>query len=310
MNNLSDFQIALLKVFKQFAKYCEENDLTYYAAYGTLLGAVRHKGFIPWDDDMDVYMKRSDYDILISRRKSLSGTPYQITDVLDGISPYPFAKFYTTESTIWEYQHFPFIMGPWIDIYPIDEGDSDDEISISTYNKLHFLMWKYRKSLADVKWKDIINDTIHLNGFNGPINLVKKVRYAPFKKKYLRDIKACIEDIRKIKSTSFRVYPSGLTKEVYAKELFEESLCVPFEDTQILIPKGYHEILTSFYGDYMKLPPVEKQVSTHDCFYVNLKENISKEDILKLMDGKIHKKAKPLSLKVIINEIKHRNKGF
>ena len=97
MNNLSEFQVALLKVFKQFAKYCEEYDLTYYAAYGTLLGAIRHQGFIPWDDDIDVYMKREDYDKMIANRKLLEATPYRITYVLDGESPYPFAKFYTTE---------------------------------------------------------------------------------------------------------------------------------------------------------------------------------------------------------------------
>ena len=310
MNNLSEFQVALLKVFKQFAKYCEEYDLTYYAAYGTLLGAIRHQGFIPWDDDIDVYMKREDYDKMIANRKLLEATPYRITYVLDGESPYPFAKFYTTEGTIWEYKHFPFIIGPWIDIFPIDEGSVDDEKANTTYDKFHYMMWKYRKSLADVKWKDIINDTIHLNGFNGPINLVKKVRYSPFKKKYLRDIKACIEEIRHIRSSQFRIYSSGRSKEAYDKGLFKEALSVPFEDTKISIPNGYHEVLTAFFGNYMQLPPVESRVSQHDSFYINLNENVSKEKILKLMEGKINKKAQPLSLKIIWNEIKHRNKGF
>ena len=95
-----------------------------------------------------------------------------------------------------------------------------------------------------------------------------------------------------------------------SKELFKESISVPFEDTQMSIPNGYHEVLTAFFGDYMQLPPVENRVSQHDSFYINLKENVSKEDILKLMEGKINKKAKPLSLKIIIDEIKHRNKGF
>ncbi len=310
MNNLSEFQVVLLEVFKQFANYCKENGLTYYAAYGTLLGAIRHQGFIPWDDDIDVYMMRKDYDKLIAKRDTLRGTPYKITHVLDGKSPYPFAKFYTTKGTIWEYKHFPFIIGPWIDIFPIDEGSVDEEHANAIYDRFHHLMWKYRKSIADVKWKDILRDTVHLNGFNGPINLVKKIRYVPFKKNYLREIKTCIDEIRSIKSSQLRIYPSGRSKEAYSKELFKDAISVPFEDTFISIPNGYDVVLTAFFGDYMTLPPVEKRISQHDSFYINLKENISKEEILKHMKGKINKKATPLSLRIIWDEIKHRNKGF
>lgn len=310
MNNLSDFQQALLVVFKQFVKYCEENGLTYYAAYGTLLGAIRHQGFIPWDDDIDVYMKREDYDKLIAKRYLLNASPYRISCILDGDSPYPFAKFYTTEGTIWEYKHFPLIIGPWIDIFPIDEGDLNNSTSNSLYNNLYYLMWKYRKSIADIKWKDILIDTIHLNGFNGPINLIKKIRYAPFKHIYLKKITECIEEVKKIKSSKFRIYTAGLIKEIYDKDLFKETLVVPFEDMQISIPNGYHSILTASYGDYMQLPPEEKRVSNHDCFYININENVSKEDILKQMRNSINKKAEPLSIKVLLDEIKHRNKGF
>ena len=310
MNNLSEFQVALLKVFKQFAKYCEENDLTYYAAYGTLLGAVRHKGFIPWDDDIDVYMKREDYDKMIANRGFLEGTPYRITYILDGKSPYPFAKFYTTEGTNWEYKHFPFIIGPWIDIFPVDEGDINDENANKTYNSLHYLMWKYRKAIADVKWSDIWKDFIHFNGYNGPMNLVKKVYYRPFKKKYLREIAACIDDIRKIRSDVLRVYASNSGKMAFSKELFDSTLSVPFEDTQIMIPIGYDKVLTRWFGNYMQLPPIERRVSNHNCFYINLNENVPKEDILKQMAGKLNEKAQPLSMKLLINEIRHRNKGW
>jgi hypothetical protein len=74
----------------------------------------------------DVFMKRDEYERFVSLRNTLEGSSYRISVYLDGDSPYPFAKFHTTKGTIWEYPQFPYVIGPWIDVFPIDEGDEDD----------------------------------------------------------------------------------------------------------------------------------------------------------------------------------------
>ncbi|MDO4186084.1 MAG: LicD family protein [Bacteroidales bacterium] len=105
MNELSEHQQLLLKVYKRFAEFCKNNNLTFFAAYGTMIGAIRHHGFIPWDDDIDVFMLRKDYDRFVELRNTLPREEeYKISVYTDGKSPYPFAKFYTTEGTIWEYK--------------------------------------------------------------------------------------------------------------------------------------------------------------------------------------------------------------
>ena len=93
MKYISQFQKALLEVYKAFASFCERNDISFFAAYGTMIGAIRHHGFIPWDDDIDVFMKRDEYDKFVALRNTLEGTSYKISVYLDGQSPYPFAKF-------------------------------------------------------------------------------------------------------------------------------------------------------------------------------------------------------------------------
>ena len=74
------YKDLLLQTYKVFAKFCADNGISYFAAGGTLIGAVRHHGFIPWDDDVDVYMKRADYDKFISLRDQLANTAYEIID--------------------------------------------------------------------------------------------------------------------------------------------------------------------------------------------------------------------------------------
>ena len=305
---LSEMQQALLTTFKSFVAYCEENGITYYAAYGTLIGAVRHHGFIPWDDDIDVYMKRVDYDRFVANREKLLNSTYRICDVLDGDSPYPFAKFYSTQGTIWEYRHFPFILGPWIDVFPLDEGTKGDSDAKKIFDRLYYHMWKYRKALSYVTWKEIGQDVVCGNIINAAINVVKKLRYAPWKQSYLKEIAQDINIVRSVQGDMLQGYFGGVENEFFQKSWFDGADICPFEDTTITIPKGYHDCLTFWYGDYMKLPPENQRKGTHEGFFTNLQKRMTRDEILNSCKEKGTSSSK-MSIKVIIDEIKHR-KGF
>lgn len=117
---------------KSFDRLCTDNQLQYFASSGTAIGAIRHKGFIPWDDDIDVYMPRADYNRLMLLRKTLSGSGYAIKDLGDNEYIYAFAKYYDARTTIIETNEFPkCVIGVYIDIFPLDEVDGTyDEIKI------------------------------------------------------------------------------------------------------------------------------------------------------------------------------------
>jgi lipopolysaccharide cholinephosphotransferase len=303
---MTEFQEKLLQTFKAFADFCKENNLKYYAAYGTCLGAVRHHGFIPWDDDMDVYMMRDDYELLMEIRTKLAGTIYKVSDFRDGDYPYMFAKFYSTDCTVWEWRQFPIIIGPWIDIFPIDEWDNSVEAS-DLYDAYHLSEWNYRKSLSTQTWGEIVDDIIKCRGLNGIIKLVKKCVYSPFKKHYF---KIAINNVNKIicfKGSKYKAW-TEVKSEEYEREWFSQFLDIPFEDTTISIPVGYDEYLTHRYGDYMTLPPVEKRAANHDYFFIDLHRKLTVEQIL---SNPLIKKEEPapLSFKVIVDEIKNRS-GF
>ena len=307
MNNLSVHQQMLLKVYKRFDEFCQEHQLTFYAAYGTMIGAIRHQGFIPWDDDIDVFMLRKDYDRFVELRSEHRDASYKISVFLDGESPYPFAKFYTTEGTIWEYPQFPFIIGPWIDVFPLDEGDVHDTVSNMALEHLHHSMWKYRKALAYASWKEIFSDFFHLRGLNGLIKLYKKVRYAPFKSKYINDVKDNISEIKLITGSVYRCYYNALVNEIFEKKWFNSYVRYPFEDTTIPVPIGYHDCLTMYYGDYMELPPIEKQKG-HSVFFMDLTRTLKRKEILNEYNNLMNPET--MTLKVLWDEIKHRSKGW
>lgn len=307
---MTEYQAKLLHTFRVFADFCKTNNLKYYAAYGTCLGAVRHHGFIPWDDDVDVYMLRDDYERMLSARKQLDGSIWQISDIRDGGYPYSFGKFYATDCSVWELRQFPFIMGPWIDIFPIDEWQGNED-NMHLYNDAHYALWNYRKALSFHTWSEIGYDISHLRGFNGPIKLVKKCFYSPLKRFYFKKAMTMVEKIKMVNGDMFKDW-NDPQKKVYKKEWFNDICELPFEDTTILCPIRYEDYLTYEFGDYMTPPPPEKRKGGHNCFYIDLKTKKSSKEILsemKQMGALADSEAKPLSFKVLIDEIVHR-KGF
>ncbi len=117
-----------LKILIEFDRLCKENNLTYYLAFGTLLGAARHGGFIPWDDDIDVMMPRDDYErLLVGFNEWSQSDCYELKVYSDGYSIYPFAKMVNNRTVVTEnFTRCEFKIGVWMDIFPLDNVNKDD----------------------------------------------------------------------------------------------------------------------------------------------------------------------------------------
>ena len=130
MSKSITYKEKLIETFYAFDQFCTKNDIKYYAAYGTLIGAVRHKGLIPWDDDVDVYMLREDYDKFCSFRGHVD-SHYDIMDINDeNYWLLSLAKFVDTNTTLWELKELPLILGVYIDVFPLDEIESDTNLEL------------------------------------------------------------------------------------------------------------------------------------------------------------------------------------
>ena len=270
-------QSKILDIFKQLVSILEEHRLKYTAAYGTVLGAVRHKGFIPWDDDIDIFMPRKDYDIFLSLAKTINVFNIFSFETDEGYY-LPFAKISDKNSTIWEDKDLPFIFGRYVDVFPLDYA-SGTELDILHKIKQSNKLWNhYQASIADVSFFDIFKYlfTAHKGKF---LRAVKHFLYSPNKSlfKYKHFIKKYSEEDGE---KCFFFNPTDSVAKVYERKWFEEVISVQFEDTTIIIPKYYDEYLTKCYGDWATPPPIEKQRPTHsNVFYCNYSELLTIEEV-------------------------------
>ena len=266
-------QIEILKTFKATISIIESYDLRYWVCSGTLLGAVRHQGFIPWDDDVDIYMPRHDYDILVNEiSKSLIGR-YRVVSMNDKGYYLPFAKIIDTETTLWELESYPFLLGVFVDIFPLDYFDVCDKIP-TIQSGLIKREWDYYRFVGDCG-----NSVLY--------HLLLNKNYRVFSYKLLRRIFG--DRLMKIAYDRFVVYDNEIKRSekgdyclcIYCEDpilkskWFEDSIEMPFEDMTVRAPVGYKEYLSCCYGDYMKLPPVSERVPKHDHYYLNLNEGLS-----------------------------------
>lgn len=279
------YKALLLQTYKVFANFCKDAGIQFFAAGGTMIGAVRHQGFIPWDDDIDVYMKRPDYDKFISLRDQLEGTDYEVIDSDTDGYYCAMAKFSHRNSTIWEYQGIPFILGAYVDVFVLDyEEGAYNEVANKRMNFAkkvdHFFISSNDHAYKEIKYLFVHGD------------LKKTILYL-FQKLFFKAYHSLLKKQLKNFSTNNQgdwlvayTGTSGL-KDLFRSEWFADSIRYPFEDTFINVPSGYDQFLTAMFGDYMTLPPIENQCSHHPLFYYYLDRRITKPEIQQIQMGAI-----------------------
>lgn len=279
------FKQCLIDTYKAFKDFCDSKKLKFYAAYGTAIGAIRHHGLIPWDDDVDVYMMRGDYEKLLELKGEIS-EGYDVMERSKDEYCHTFMKFVNTNTTVWEKKEYPYLLGVYIDIFPLDECEESEALQIKAQYIKDSIKWQ--RSLTKYTFGDFINGLIHMKR-DYELKLLSDIFYYHFfKKDAVRNYENSLKKVKSLKGDYYMSFsgPYG-GKELLPKEWFAESMEFPFEDTSIYLPSEYDKYLRQLYGDYLTPPPVEKQKSVHGRYYVNISKKLNITEIKTKADGEI-----------------------
>lgn len=251
----TDFRTIMLDILQDIHRFCEEKGLHYFMAFGTLLGAVRHNGFIPWDDDIDIWMPRPDYDRFLKEYES----PNYAAIWAGNKSDYPldFAKVHDTRTIVIE-EGGDGDWGIFVDVFPLD-GAPDEKHWEQTLKRVSIVRHlvanqRFTRKLAFSKqagWKK--NLSILAGRIAHPFLSIKKL---------------LILENRMMKKYAFMYCDhvcdyTDLTAQFFDKKIFSEAIPMDFEGRAFLAPVDYDKCLTMLFGDYMTPPPLEKRVSYH-----------------------------------------------
>lgn len=244
--SLEEIKQLEIDILDYVVEICDKNNIKYFLSYGTLLGAVRHHGFIPWDDDIDLVMLREDYNRFLKIVEANSHPRYRVLAPKDKGYFYTFSKVVDIKTSVVEeeVEQMP-VNGVWVDIFPLDAVKSISSI----HTKMCYLLNKCRaasiykeypkeKGISYLSWK--------ICKLIGP-----------------RAFLALFETICSKNNNEHSYYLSVISnpyRNMFDRSIFEEALLLDFEGKQYKCPKEYDKLLTILYGNYMLLPKKEKQI--------------------------------------------------
>ena len=258
---MNTIQSKILEIYKEVAGICERHDIRYYAIGGTCLGAVRHKGFIPWDDDMDIAMPENDF------LRFLEIVAEELPEHLEVYHPEYlrhreifFVKVLDNRTTLIEntcMNHPENYGGVWLDIMPLGG------VPKPGVNRTWYLLrsrWLHRLSMLlrrDIEHMPLYYKIVALLLY--PLRSV--VSPAFFWNSHIRLMKKYPFDTSPYIGYTWSYQ---LKRLIFPQEWYRDYVVMPFEDTTIRCPKHWHEFLTLMFGDYMRFPPEDKRNSGHE----------------------------------------------
>lgn len=256
--NSQEYHEKLIEELSFVDTLCNKLEIKYFLMFGSLIGAIRHKGFIPWDDDLDIMMPRKDYERFLEYINHNDCSPYTIVNNDNGSAPYLISRLSDSRYHL-EFKNInAHELGIFIDVYPMD-GAGRYQISSKLYAVYaHFLMLCFCATLENPS-----------QNHTGVLKRITKISFRLIQRIPLFSAKRILDrlchkiTLEKSNYCACMNWLIDYKHEILKKKLFDTIIRVPFEGIQINIPADYDEILISLYGDYMKLPPKKDRIGHH-----------------------------------------------
>lgn len=272
--NLDKLHKVLFEMVQDLVKFCDENNLTYYLSGGSALGTIRHKGFIPWDDDVDIAIPRKDYNYIRAHFEDYYEGKYRV-EAPGGkhVGPYTYMKIRKVGTLFEELVTYPDRSNEvFLDIFPLEYAPRTKAGRFLQGNFLQF----FRDTTYMIYYSRIYKTRIRGGLKKCPIGarILLKLGYVTGRVLDIVPLEKWVNTFDRMsqnKPSPYVVIPAGLHR--YKNELFKEEIYFPpvtgeFEGLNVKLPHDWEFILKTFYGDYMQLPP-EQDRAVH--FLLNIK---------------------------------------
>ena len=284
-----EWNATILDILKAFMEICKTHNLRYYCCAGTAIGAARHHGMIPWDDDIDVLMPRPDYDRLLEIAKKEDFGKYEVVTPYNNESyPLYFSKLVNRETTLIEEKERPCIIGLYVDIFPLDATDDDLETAKALYRKYSKTINRLNAVTTHNTFGEYLSLLLHKETWG---RFAIKTLAFFFRSRLRHRLISQMDEMshRYNFDTAKNVLVNTGSyhyKEIFPKAWLGKGKEFPFEDTTVLLPEEADKYLRHIFGDYMQFPPVEQRVEKHLRYYLNMEKRESWDEIKKKLSSK------------------------